>query len=208
MSISTRIDATAIATPILGDDFLPAADVAKAFDFDYSEEQQTAQANTLLSRQRLKWLRNGYMFTAAPPIAMNLLEVCALDPLLLYPETVGWFENDCQIFSRVDVVSPIGWLAVRTGAYPHSFKMRWDNQKRLLIGEERVPNAAEVAYALIAYYKVRTVYLLPDSYVRTSSIDAEGDRVLVGCFDAEGLDIKECWNRKRRRNIGVLSALK
>jgi hypothetical protein len=54
----------------------------------------------------------------------------------------------------------------------------------------------------------RNTYLLPSVYVRTSSLDSDGDRVRVGSFDAGGLIVSFYWDDRRDGDLGVSAARK
>lgn len=199
-------EGTDLCRPILGDDFLSPEDVAKVYGFSYSDEQMANFAETLPDLVTLMWLRsNGYMLVATPPTDCNLLQVRDLGNQLFYSKSVGQYAEDNQKFSRNDIVKAASWLAIRKEPYPSSLRKTWDEQKALLADEEHVPNAAEVSYAVSAYYKVWGIYLLRGVYVRTSSV-AAGLRVLVGHFDGGGFSVGNCWSDYRIDSLGVSSA--
>ncbi|NQV92880.1 hypothetical protein HQ403_00045 [Candidatus Kaiserbacteria bacterium] len=199
----------ALATLILGDDFISHEDVANAYGFHYSDEQVEAFTDTLPDEKTLQWLRsNGYMLVATPTTDTNLLQVRDLDNQLFYSKSEGWYTESQHTFSREDVVKAGQWLMVRKEPYPNSCSKNWGEQQKLLTEVEYVPNAPEVAYAVTAYYKVRGVYLLKGVYVRTSSVDAVGGHVDVGGFDEDGLRVGSCWRGCRFGCFGVSSARK
>lgn len=203
----TLPDDEELARLILGDDFLSVEEVAKAYCWNYTDDQLADFIETLPDFETLIWLRtNGYMLVATPPTDTNLLQVRDLDNQLFYSKSEGWYAESQQTFSREDVVKAGQWLVVRKEPYPNSRKKNWDEQQKLLTEVEHVPNAPEMAYAVTAYYKVRGVYLLKGVYVRTSSVDAGGDRVVVGFFVGDGLHVSVCWDDLRHDNIGVSSS--
>lgn len=194
---------------ILGDDYLSPEDVAKAYGWSYSDDQLANFAETLPDMETVLWLRsNGYMLVATPPTDTNLLQVRDLDNQLFYSKSKGWYAESQHTFSREDVVKAGEWLMVRKEPYPNSRSKNWDEQKNLITEVEHVPNASEVAYAVTAYYKVRGVYLLKGIYVRTSSVDADGDRVIVGSFGGVGLHVHYYWDADRSDDLGVSSSRK
>lgn len=191
---------------ILDDDFLSSEDVAKAYGWSYTDDQLAHFTETLPDFETLMWLRsNGYMLVATPPTDTNLLQVRDFDNQLFYSKSKGWYAEGKEKFARDDVVKAGEWLMVRKEPYPDSRRKNWDEQKNLLTEVEHVPNAPEVSYAITAYFKVRGVYLLKGVYVRTSSVDADGDRVFVGRFDADGLSVGNDWGDGRRGIFGVSS---
>lgn len=66
-----------------------------------------------------------------------------------------------------------------------STSKNWNEQQALLSENEVTPNVAEVAWCVTTYKAVRNTHLLPSVYVRTSSLDSGGRRVLN--FFAEAL---------------------
>ena len=198
-----------LARLILGDDFLSPEDMAKAYGWSYSDEQMANFANTLPDFDTLMWLKStGSMLQATPPNNINLLHVRDLDNQLFYSKSEGWYAEGQHTFSREDVVKAGQWLMVRKEPYANSRKKTWDEQKNLLTDVEHVPNAPEVSYAVTAYYKVRDVYLLKGVYVRTSSVDADGGRVVVGNGGVDGLNVLRCYDGFRLDNLGVSSSRK
>ncbi len=205
----TLSDGEELARLILGDDYLSPEDVAKAYGWSYNDEQLANFANTLPDFEELMWLRsNGYMLVATLPTDCNLLQVRDLDNQLFYSKSEGWYAESKHTFSREDVVKAGEWLMVRKEPYPNSRSKNWGEQRSLLSEVEHVPNAPEVGYAVTAYYKVCGVYLLKGVYVRTFSVDADGNRVIVGNFDGDGLGVCSYWDDRRDEDFGVSSSRK
>jgi hypothetical protein len=71
-----------------------------------------------------------------------------------------------------------------------------------------VPNVAEAGWCRTTYKAVRGVYLLPNLYVRTSSVGSDGHRVYVGDFDAGGLGVSFYWGDYRNFYVGVSASRK
>jgi hypothetical protein len=197
------------ARMILGKDFISPEDIAKARGVVYTEEQLLHFGKTMTpSQEVLKWCRdNDYMIVAGPPRPMSLLEVRDLNQKYFYSETGGWYANDKEKFARNDKVEP-WWIMLRKKPIDDSTDKNWTEQQKLLQPAEFVPNAAEVTWAVTTYKAVRGVYLLPNVYVRTSSVDSGGYRVSVGLFDSKGLNVSYCSDDVRNVNLGLSSARK
>ena len=207
----TLPDGEELARLILGDDFLSPEDMAKAYGWSYTDDQLANFAETLPDLETLKWLKsNGGLLQATPPNDCNLIQVSCLNNKnkVSYYQSEVWYAKGEQKFARNDVVKSGEWLMVRKEPYPDSHRKTWDEQLALLSGKEQVPNAPEMAYAVTAYFKVRDVYLLQDVYVRTSSIDADGVRVIVSCFSAGSLNVYNCYDGSRGNIVGVSSSRK
>ncbi|MFZ2252832.1 MAG: hypothetical protein WAW13_01505 [Minisyncoccia bacterium] len=217
-----KVDATGVVTTpslpggadlariLLRDDFIAPKDVASMYGFSYSEDQLAHFANTLPDFETLMWLRkNGFMLVAGPTTDLNLLGVRALNRSLFYNKNddEAWFEEVKHTFTQADMVKGGEWLMLRKGAVPHSRSKNWGEQYMLVDDLERIPNTAEVSYGVTVYRKLCSVYLLPNFYVRTSSVDADGNLVCVGGFDELGIHIVSYMGNDRIDFVGVSSAL-
>ncbi len=149
-----------LAILILGDDFISPEEVTTTYGISYTEDQLKNLGETLPDEKTLQWYRShGYMLVAGPPTEMNLLQIRDLDNQLFYSKTEGWYSKDREKFARNDKVSAGKWLAIRKEAVPNSFSKNWSEQQELITENEYVPNASEVSYAVITYFKVRNIYL-------------------------------------------------
>jgi hypothetical protein len=197
----------ALAQSILGADFITPEEVTKARpSIVYTDEQITALAESLPSEDMLKWCKeNGYAVMPAPPTAMSLLDVREIQSAHFYSETGIWYAD--EKFARDDKTS-FGWLAIKKTPIANSTSKNWYEQNRLLSDVERVPNAAEMSWFITTYFEVRGIRLLEDVYARTSSLDSDGHRAYVGCFDSEGLLVDDFFDDLRDSNLGVSASRK
>ncbi len=196
------------ARAILGNDFISPKEAAETWGFAYTDAQLRQFAETLPSVEVLQWLwEHSYTLIPGPTDPKSLLDVRSMQPDHFFSKEGGWYANDSEKFSRNDKVA-VKWLALRKDAVPNSFGKTWDQQTVVLSSEEYVPNAGEVSWGVTTYYKVRGVYLLPEFYVRTSSVHSDGRHVLVGPFDSDGLSVSCYLDGTRRGNLGIASARK
>jgi hypothetical protein len=196
-----------LAHTILGNDFITAEEIMSARPgIVYSAEQISKLADTIPSEEVLRSLKDsGYGLMPQSPSEESLLDIRAIEPALFYRKTGGWFED--QKFARNDRTGT-GWLAIKKTPVDGSTSKNWDEQNKLLSKIERVPNAAETSWFITTFFKVRGVYLFPNVYVRTSSIDSDGGRVDVGHFHAKGLIVDDDWGSGRGDGLGLASARK
>ena len=196
-----------LAATILGKDFVTPEEIASArVGVVYTEDQLEQFESSLPSREELEWLRdNGYMLIAGPPKEMSLLDIRDLNNEYFYSKTEGWYSAEKEKFSRDDKATT-KWLKLRKREVPNSTNKTWDEQQPLLLEVEHVPNVAEVVWGVTSYKAVRGVYLLPNVYVRTSSLGSGGDRVGVGYFAAKGLRVGNGWGSSRDDSLGLASA--
>lgn len=197
-----------LARAILGNDFISPKEAAEAWGFAYTKVQLQQFAETLPDVKVLQWLReHNYALIPGPAEPKSLLDVRALKPAHFYSKEGGWYANDNEKFSRDDKVA-VKWLALRKDAVPDSFGKNWEEQTALLSSDEYIPNAGEVSWGVTTYYMVRGVYLLPNFYVRTSSVYSDGSHVYLGGFDSVGLSVHHCFDAHRLGSLGVASARK
>lgn len=191
---------------ILGKDFITPEEIAAARKLTYSDKVLQHFVETLPSKEVLQWLcGNDFALIAGPPSPMSLLEVRNINATLFYTQSGGWYENDKEKFSRGDKVMS-KWIMIRKGIVPNSTSKTWDEQQRLFSEVEYVPNAPEAVWGITTYKEIRGVWLFPDIYVRTSSVDSDGGRVIVGCSAYGGVGVDYYWGDYRISYIGLSSA--
>ena len=191
-----------LAQSILGMDFITPEEVSKARpSIVYTDDQITALAESLPSEDMLKWCKdNGYAVMPAPPSAMSMLDVREIQSAHFYSKTGGWYSD--QKFAREDKTS-FGWLAIKKTPISDSTSKNWNEQNKLLSALETVPNAAEMSWFMTTHFEVRGIRLFESIYVRTSSLDSDGDRVLVGVFGSKGLHVDRWYDGYRNGYIGL-----
>jgi hypothetical protein len=204
---STKAPDYDLVRTILGKDFISPEDIMKSRkSVVYTDEQLAQFGDTVPSQEVLEWCRdNGYMLIAGPNRPMSLLEVRSLKKDYFYSKEGGWYAE--QTFAQNDKAET-RWIMLRKEPVPQSTSKNWNEQQALLSDDEVTPNVAEVAWCVTTYKAVRNTYLLPSVYVRTSSLDSDGDRVFVGFFDAVGLVVDSYWGDDRIGLLGVSAARK
>lgn len=134
--------------------------------------------------------------------AASLLEVLEKNKDLVYPQT--WYKD--ETFANEQI--PAGTWEVSLEPVKDSLSKNWDEQQELIGKDSEVPPAAVLAYAIFQHFKDTGERAFENVYVRTSSLDSGGDRVIVGSFDAKGLGVNDDWDYRRRSVLGVASARK
>jgi hypothetical protein len=188
-----------LAREILGDDFISAEEVGTVYPRLASTMPALPNADVLSSLKT-----DGFALFAQPNDLFMLPGVRSLDPVLFSrPESPGWYDDEG--FAMCDGTSP-GWLAIKKASLDHSIRQTWTQQQALLSVGERVPNAAEFAWALTIYYKVRGVYLFHNVPCRTSSCLSDGERICVGPFDEKGIRITKAGDPNGKHAISIAVA--
>lgn len=203
-----------LARSILGNDFISADEIATARGLAYTEDQLIELGRKLPDQATLEQLRDsGMMLVAGPPTAMSLIDVRAVHADFFYSkgpdqDDEGWYDDASEKFAKTDKVEALCWIALRKEPVEDSLSKDWTEQQALVKEPMVIPNAAEAVWALTTYKAVRDIYLLEDVYVRTSSVDSDGDRVSVGGFDSGGLDVRSYWGDLRYSFLGVSASRK
>jgi len=174
----------------------------------YTEEQLAQFGETVPAQEILEWCRdNNHMLVAGPHCPMSLLEIRTMKNGYFCSKEDGWYAEQKQKFSQNDKVET-KWYMIRKDIAPKSTSQNWDEQHALISDIEFVPNAPEFVWAITTYKAVRGTYLFGGIYARTSSLDSGGDRVRVGSFDGEGLDVRSGWDGRRDSRLGLSVARK
>jgi hypothetical protein len=195
------------ARSIMSEHFISLDEVEKAHNFCYTEAQRIALIEATPCFETLWNLWDeGCGLMATLPTAHNLLQLKALDNPLFSRKSERWLTRSSQKFSHEDVVPECQWLAFHIKPRPDAFDMFWADQENLLTQEEYIPNVAEVAYFITTYNKARRTCLLKNVSVRTASVDASGQNVIIGDTNADGPIVRRFWNDNRKDCIGVASA--
>ena len=197
------------ACMILGEDIVFPDEIAEAFGLSYTSAKLRHFAETLPSEEVLRWCKeNGYAIVAGPPKPVSFLDIRSSSPENFIVKSGGWIEDENQLFGKEDKANH-EWLMIRKGTVPRCFMLEWDNQIQFLSSEERVPNVAELVWFIIAFYRVRKVFLFNEIYVRTSSITLNGQHVEIGVHDSSTILIASPRsNNTLGLRLGIASARK
>ena len=176
----------AAARRILGDDFIAPEEITTAMNLPYTFEQLEALTKTLPSQETMALLRERqYVLMPGPPRHMGLLDVRTLVPHLFFSKAGVYGAS----FTHEDRVSA-GWLAIRKYPAPYSIGKPWEEQRALLSDAERVPNAGELSWCMVAFQKVRGTRLFGSGYVRTFSQGSVSGRIVhLGNFGGYGIHV-------------------
>ncbi len=203
-----------LARSILGDDFISADKIATARGLVYTEDQLIELGRKLPDQATLEQLRDsGMMLVAGPPTAMSLIDVravkadffCSVGPK---QNNSDWYNGANEQFARTDKVEALCWIALRKEPVENSLSKDWPEQQVVVKEPMVIPNVAEVVWALTTYKAVRDIYLLENIYVRTNSVDSDGERMYIGHFNTDGLRVSNCWDYNRGYDLGVSASRK
>lgn len=149
-------------------------------------------------------MENNFLFVKGPDRPMSLLEISELYPLNFHSRGNGGYLR--EKFVREDKVYP-GWNIIMGDHVPGSTNSAMIDQTELLLAQEHVPNVAEIAWMIITYKAVIGVFLLNHVLVCTSSVDSNGNPIVVGRFDEDGMIIRSWKNHDKPDGaIGIIAA--
>ncbi len=177
-----------IARDILGDCLVTPVEIRSAVPgVAYDHDQISGCRDTMPSPDVLQWCaENQYMLVAGPPKPLSLIDILHLWPDYFYsgPGACKFDPDDDPVAS--DDTAQFGWIGMRMGAVPGSMGKSKSAQCKLLDEVETVPNVAQALWATIVLQKVRKFELDLRIFVRTSSVNLDGNRVCIGGHGVRG----------------------
>lgn len=144
----------------------------------YTKEQLARFIETIPGQEVLEWCRdNNYILVPGPNCLMSLLDIYKTKKDSFYPGEFKQYAN--QKFSLNDKVET-KWYMIHNDIHFKTNLKSWDEQQTFLSDIKEVPNAAEFAWAWIIFTAARYVRLQGAIQFRTSSLDLNGNHVIVG----------------------------
>lgn len=191
------------AQKIMGNNFFGVEDAIKYFGIKPDEKQIAALDNISFSESVLEELKDTHILVAVFPI--SILDIRKKVPKeLFYSHEDSWYNKESFAKDSGD----IGWKLICKTPAQNSVSKNYQEQQALLGKQEEVPSAQAVVYTIMGHYLKTSERLFEDLYVRTSSLDSDGDHVSVGDFVSDGLDVSCDWDGDRCDNLGLASARK
>lgn len=124
----------------------------------YSDEQLLRLADTVPSCEQLEWFKNnGFALIPRPPESLSLLGVFQTYPKYFSDDRAKSERDWEKVWVRAVGEEPVTskqWIAIRRKPISGSLDTTWQKQLALVPDTEIVPNAAEVAWAWMAYKSV------------------------------------------------------
>jgi len=192
------------ARQIMGWNFFGIEEAIKHFGVNPSKQQLAYLADVPFTEEVLASVKDTHVLVAVFP--MSILDVRAKvkdeSGRLFYDQP--WYNK--QAFAKDK--GEVGWQLVRKVPIADLTNKTWNEQQALLSKDEETPSAQVMVYTIIGHYLATGERLFENVYVRTSSVDSDGNRVNVGDFGGHGLSVDNWWGGFRNGNIGVSSARK
>ena len=189
------------ARKIMGRNFFGIEEVIKHFGITPTSEQLALLAEVSFPEAVLEESKNTHVLVAVLPLSILKIR-SKVDSRLFYDQS--WFNK--EHFAK-ESITP-SWQLVRKTPVDNSTSKNWQEQQTLVAKDDEVPSAQVMVYTIIGHYLVTGERLFERIYVRTSSVDSDGDHVDVGYFDSDGLIVSHYWDGFRNDGLGVSSARK
>jgi len=189
------------AREIMGKNFFGVEEAIEHFGVNPTRQQLAALSEIPFSEAVLEEKKNNHVLAAVFPL--SILEIRGkVDSGLFYDQS--WYNK--QSFAKE--YGEVCWQLVRKTPVDGSTSKNWSEQQALITEDDEVPSARVMTYIIIGHYLATGERLFEHVYVRTSSVDSDGNRVLVGSFDLAGLVVSYYWDDYRVGSIGVASSRK
>ena len=190
------------AREIMGKNFFGVEEAIAHFGVNPSKQQSAYLAEIPFAESVLEACKNTHVLVAVFPLSLLDMRGICKDQGLFYNQ--DWYNK--QGFAKEK--GEVGWQLIRKTPVDDSTSKTWDEQNKLLSKDEEVPSVRAVVYTMVGHYKATDERLFEKVWVRCSDLDSDGYRVLVGSFDARGLDVSISWDGHRDDNLGLASARK
>lgn len=161
---------------------------------------------------KLVW-ETHYAFLGLDSVNGSLLTIMQLhklhpvkkQPRLYFSERDAWYR--VEKFAT-EVACELRWYLLLKEIVPGSESKKYDEQVALLPPEYEVPAAVVESFKDVAHYRTTGEYPNRSRYARCGDIASGGYRVVVGRFDADGLDVNYYWDDYRYSYMGIAASRK
>ncbi|MDO8497981.1 MAG: hypothetical protein Q7S61_05575 [bacterium] len=178
------------ARKIMSKNFFGIEDVQKHFGVTFSKRQLAYMAEIPFSEEVLTECKDTHILVAYAPMAIVAVRTKTAS-VKLPPKHRMFYQQDWYDNNEVgNGAGALEWHLVRKTSVPESKSKTWQEQQDLLDHKiDETPEANVMVYTIIGHFLATGERLFEKEYVRTRTLDSDGDRVLVGYFDAYGLYI-------------------
>lgn len=190
-----------LAREIMGRNMFGVEEAIRFFGVNSSKQQLAYLAEVPWNEEVLRSVKDTHLLVAVFP--MSILDIRGhVDKSLFYIQ--DWYNK--QSFAKDK--GEVGWQLVRKEPIANSTTKTWNEQQVLLGKDEETPSAQIMVYSIIGHFLATGEKLFEKVYIRTSSLGSDGDRVCVGGFGAEGLNVNYDWDDNRYDYLGLSAARK
>jgi hypothetical protein len=191
------------AREIMGRNFFGVEEAVKHFGVSPTPQQLAALLEIPFSEEVLRQSKETHVLIAVFPL--SILEIRGrVERKLFYNHEAAWYNEQFFANERGEV----NWQFVRKTPAENSTPKNWKEQQALFGKDDEVPTARGMVYTIIGHLLATGERLVEQNYVRTSSVDSNGNRVYVSDVGLDGLGIGDYWDAVRYDNEDLSSARK
>ncbi len=185
------------AQEIMGKNFFGVKDAINHFGVEPTEKELNILSEVPYLEKVLRECKDTHILVAIFPL--SILEIREkVDSKPFYKQT--WYNDEDFAKEKGKVC----WKLIRKTPVPDFTSKNWKEQLNLLRKDEEAPTARTMVYTIVGHYLKTGERLFEHIYVRTSSTDSDGWRVVVGIFDSGGLDIDSDWRGVPDADVGLV----
>ncbi len=189
------------AAEIMGRNYHGPDQVAKHFGVRYRDTELTQLAEIPYPEDELRAKKDTHILVAGYPL--TTLEIRKRMKRNFYKQ--DWYEN--EDFARKTKVR-LRWLLLLKTDVPNSRSKTYVEQTALLDPDDETSIFCEVVYGMNIHFAETGGRLHETYYVRCQDVTSHGNRVYVGSFYPEGLDVNAHWDVYRYGDFGLASSRK
>lgn len=184
--------------------FFGIEETVKFFRINPTRQQMSDLSRIPYDETIMEELNATHFLFASLPISVVVIR--RRNPKLFYnydePARNPWYLR--ETFAQVS--GETAWHLVRKTEIPNSTLRNWVEQKSLLRGQDCVPSARIMIYAVVTRFLSTGERMLEWMCVRTSSTDAGNRHIDIGRFNEHGLSVHALPDNHRVETLGVASA--
>lgn len=190
------------AREIMGRNFFGIEEAIQHFGVNPKRQELATLAEVPFTEQVLEACKETHVLVAVFPMSILDIRGKLTDKGLFYNQ--DWYNKQAFAKDRGEA----GWHLVRKTPVENSMSKTWDEQLSLLGPEDETPTARVVTYTIIGHFLATGERLFEKVYVRCVDVDSHSDRVYVGRFSSDGLDVNYFWDSDRYYRVGLSSSRK
>lgn len=191
---------------IMAKNFFGVEEAIKYLGISPTPQQLANLSEIPFAKTTLKELKNSHILVAVFPVSIFEIqaktEANIEQKLFAKPLDSAWYKKEPFVKEQGEA----SWQLVSKTSVADSILKNWQEQQLLLSENDKVPTAQILVYTAIGYFLATGERLFEHTYVRTSSLGSDNTRVIVGCFNSEGIGIGHCWDEDRFQGLAITSS--
>lgn len=212
-----------LARKIIGKNYFGVKETIKYLEANPSKWQLTYLAKIPFSKKILMSMKDTHILIAIFP--MSILDIRRyIENKKLFHSNQVWYKKlfcnqnrynslfysqdwyNEQAFAKKK--GEVGWCLIRKTPVVNSTNKTWNKQQVILDKDKKIPTAQVMVYSIVGHFLATGEKLFKNVYVRTSSLNSDGNHIIIGNFDNFGLYINYGQDNYHDVNLGLASLKK